>query len=61
MICVPLARPERLERAQSRRMRGNYQVVVPRLMTMRNGMHGQPHDMTTGSLPRRSNPERHRR
>jgi hypothetical protein len=50
-----------LSRADSAGRRRNYQVVGPKLMTMRNGMHDRPPDMTTGSLSRRSNRERRRR
>jgi hypothetical protein len=56
-ICV--LRPDSDQPAPTRR--GTYQVVGPRLMTMRTGMHRQAHDMTSGSLPRGSNRNRHRR
>jgi hypothetical protein len=36
--------------------RGNYQIVDPRLMTMRHGMYGQARDMAARSLRRRLQP-----
>ncbi len=61
VIPSPQGRTRSRHAAHTRQGAENYQVVGPKLMTMRNGAHGQARDMTTESLPRRSNRERHRR